>query len=150
MTRVARRCGTQRDIDELLALRAMTRSQMEHEPDVTVAPDVSYGSLHGVDRLHAPGASSAHFYFEGDELKLVYVPRTAVGGTPADDWLAHVGPGPQLRSRTGKRAVLEVRPDVGFAFAHSDDAVELAEVFPPTTLEEYERRIYEDPGSFIR
>jgi hypothetical protein len=137
-------------VDELLSLRELTRSRLETEPGVTVDPHVAYGSLTGVDRLHAVGLSPAHFYFAGDDLELVYVPRAAVSQAPAAAWLERVGPGPQLRSRTGKRSVLEVRPELGFAFAHDEGAVELAEVFPPTTLDDYEQRIYEDPGPFVR
>jgi hypothetical protein len=137
-------------VDELLALRGVTRAGLEAQPDVTVASGVSYGALSGVDRVHAPAFSPAHFYFAGADLKLVYVPRTAVGDIRAADWLERVGTGPQLQSRTGKRALLEVRPALGFAFSHDEDAVELAEVFSPTTLAEYEREIYEDPGSFVR
>jgi hypothetical protein len=137
-------------VDELLALRDLTRSRLEAEPGVTVDRQVAYGSLTGVDRMHAAALSPAHFYFSGDTLELVYVPRPALTGTPAADWLERVGPGPQLRSRTGKRSVLEVRPEIGFAFAHDDGEVELAEVFAPMTLEAYEHGIYEDPGSFVR
>jgi hypothetical protein len=43
-----------------------------------------------------------------------------------------------------------VRPEVGFAFAHEDGIVQLAEVFAPATLALYEREIYKDPGQFIR
>ena len=137
-------------VDELLSLRELTRSRLEAEPGATVDPDVAYGSLKGVDRVHASSLSPAHFYFAGDDLELVYVPRGAISGAPAAAWLERVGPGPQLRSRTGKRSVLEVRPELGFAFAHDDGAVELAEVFTPTTLDGYEQRIYEDPGPFVR
>jgi hypothetical protein len=137
-------------IDELLSLRELTRSRLEAEPSATVDRDVAYGSLKGVDRVHAAGLSPAYFYFRGDDLKLVYVPRAAVSEAPAAAWRERVGSGPQLRSRTGKRFVLEVRPALGFAFAHDDGAVELAEVFEPTTLDDYEQRIYEDPGPFVR
>jgi hypothetical protein len=139
-----------RNPDELLALRNVTRATLEAEPDLTVAPGVAYGALHGVDRLHAPGFSPAHFYFAGEALQLVYVPQAGVAGARATEWLDRLGPGPHLRSRTGKRAVLEVRPDAGLAFSHDAGEVELAEVFTPMSLDAYERQIYEDPGEFIR
>ncbi len=137
-------------IDEILALRDTSRPALEAERDATVDVDVGYGSLRGVDRLHSPRRSPAHFYFSGDELELVYVPRAVLTGVPAERWLSRVGPGPSLRSRRGKRAILEVRPEVGLAFAHEDDELQLAEVFAPTTLAGYEQTIYEDPGSFVR
>jgi hypothetical protein len=135
---------------DLLALRDVTRGELENQADASVTEDVGYEGLEGVDRIHAPSFSPAHFFFAGPELKLVYVPRTAVGGQDAQPWLDELGSGPQLRSRTGKRGVLEVRPERGFAFSHQDDQVELAEVFPPTTLEAYERDIYEEPAPGIR
>lgn len=136
-------------IEELLSLRELTRSRLEAQPGATVDFEVAYGSLKGVDRVHAADLTPAYFYFAGDDLQLVYVPRAAVAGAPAAAWLTRVGPGPQLRSRTG-RSALEVRPELGFAFAHDDGAVELAEVFSPTTLDDYGERIYEDPRTFAR
>ena len=138
------------EIAELLALREVTRGELENQADASVDEDVGYEALEGVDCIHAPSFSPAHFFFAGPELKLVYVPRTAVGGQDAQPWLDELGPGPQLASRTGKRGVLEVRPERGFAFSHQGGAVELAEVFPPTTLEAYERDIYEEPEPEIR
>jgi hypothetical protein len=138
------------EISELLALRDVTRGELENQADASVAEDVAYEALRGVDRIHAPSFSPAHFYFAGPELRLVYVPRTAVGGQPAQPWLDELGPGPQLASRTGKRGVLEVRAERGFAFSHQAGEVELAEVFPPSTLEAYERDIYEQPAPEIR
>lgn len=137
-------------LDTLLALREVTRAELEAEPDVTVVTGVAYERLHGVDRLHSARRSPAHFFFTGEELRLVYLPSAAVAGEGAQTWLDRFGAGPQLRSRTGKRAVLEVRPDHGVAFAHEDGELQLVELFAPTTLEAYEREIYEDPGSFIR
>jgi hypothetical protein len=137
-------------IAELLALRDVSRGELENQADASVAEDVAYEALGAVDRIHAPSFSPAHFYFAGPELKLVYIPRAAVGGQDAQPWLDELGPGPQLASRTGKRGVLEVRPELGFAFSHQDGEVELAEVFPPTTLEAYERDIYEEPAPEIR
>ena len=138
------------EIAELLALREVTRGELENQADASVDEDVGYEALEGVDCIHAPSFSPGHFFFAGPELKLVYVPRTAVGGQDAQPWLDELGPGPQLASRTGKRGVLEVRPERGFAFSHQAGAVELAEVFPPTTLEAYERDIYEEPAPEIR
>ena len=137
-------------IAELLALREVTRGELENQADASVDEDVGYEALGGVDCIHAPSFSPAHFFFAGPELKLVYVPRTAVGGQDAQPWLDELGSGPQLASRTGKRGVLEVRPERGFAFSHQAGVVELAEVFPPTTLEAYERDIYEEPAPEIR
>ena len=137
-------------IAELLALRDVTRGELENQADASVDEDVGYEALGGVDCIHAPSFSPAHFFFAGPELKLVYVPRTAVGGQDAQPWLDELGPGPQLASRTGKRAVLEVRPERGFAFSHQAGGIELAEVFPPTTLDAYEREIYEEPAPEIR
>ena len=138
------------EIAELLDLRDVMRGELENQADASVDEDVGYEALGGVDCIHAPSFSAAHFFFAGPELKLVYVPRTAVGGQDAQPWLDELGPGPQLASRTGKRAVLEVRPERGFAFSHQAGGVELAEVFPPTTLDAYERDIYEEPAPEIR
>lgn len=138
------------DPEALLALLTTTRAELEAKADVTVATDVSYEGLEGVDRLHSDLLSPAHFYFAGDDLKLVYVPHAAFAPGAADAWLRRFGPGPQLRSRAGKRAVLEVRPEAGVAFSHEDGEVQLVEIFESTTLDAYERDVYQDPGDFIK
>jgi hypothetical protein len=141
---------TSSDPEALLTLLTTTRAELEVKPDVTVAQNVSYEAIKGVDRLHSDLFSPAYFYFAGDELKMVYVPHTAFEPGVASAWLKRFGPGPQLRSRAGRRAVLEVRPEVGVAFSHEDGELQLVEIFDSTTLDAYERDIYEDPGDFIR
>jgi hypothetical protein len=130
------------------ALRDLPRAELEARPDATVAEGVGYEGLSGVDRITTGGV---HHFFAGDRLAVVYVPRAAVGGTPAAPFRDELGPGDELRSRTHKRSVLHVWPDRGLALSvDEDDAVELAEVFPPMTLDEYRERIYDEPPAHVR
>jgi hypothetical protein len=56
----------------------------------------------------------------------------------------------ELRSRQGKRAMIELDAQRGVAFSRDDDEVGFVEMFPPTTVEDYRERIWFDPGDFIK
>jgi hypothetical protein len=136
------------EVERWSALRDLPRARLEANPDARVAPDVGYERLTGVDRVSTGGR---HHFFAGDELAVVYLPRAAVGGTDAAPLFEELGPGEELRSRTGKRSLMHVWPDRGLAVSVDEDgAVELAEVFPPTTLDGYRERIYDEPPAHVR
>jgi hypothetical protein len=137
-------------LDELLALRELDRGAIVERLGASpeqITPDVSYGSLGHVDRLTAPGAHPAHFFFRGDELALIYVPEDALHGVTPDQL---GGPGERLRSRFGKDAALYVHADRGVAYTEENGAVVALEVFPPTTLDRYRDEIWWEPPGFIR
>lgn len=142
------------ELEDLLALRDLSRAQVRDRfgiPDSGVDPDVAYQRIVDVDRLHEPAAFPGHFYFRGNDLAMIYVPRTALGDTDLSSLQRDLGePAAMLRSRTGENSSLLVYPDRGIAFATDGEKVEIVEVFPPTTLEEYSTGIYKDPGEFIR
>lgn len=137
-------------LERALALRGLSRADvLERAPGATVEDDVRYERLRPVARVRAPELWPGHFYFDGERQVMLHA------GEPEDadpDGLAAaLGPGEhELRSRAGKRAVLRVWPQRGVAFSEEDGAVDFLEIFEPTTLEDYEGRIYEDPGPFIR
>ena len=56
------------------------------------------------------------------------------------------------RKRVGKGALMHVWPSRGLAVSmtRARDAIELLEVFPPTTLDTYRRDIWRDPGPFTK
>jgi hypothetical protein len=142
------------ELEDLLTLRDLSRAEVRDRfaiPDSGVDPDVAYERITGVDRLHEPGAFPGHFYFRADDLTMIYIPRTALGDTDLGSLQRALGePAATLRSRTGEDSSLLVYPARGVAFATDGEKVEIVEVFPPTTLEEYTAGIYKDPGEFIR
>jgi hypothetical protein len=140
------------DLDETLALRALSRSEVAARfglGEDAVVPDVAYENLRPVDRLSTP---AGHFFFQGDRQAMLYVPRSMLEGTDPAALERGLGgpPAAQLPSRTGADSELRVWPDRGVAFATDGRAVEVLEVFPPTTLERYRDEIWNDPGEFIR
>jgi hypothetical protein len=82
---------------------------------------------------------------------MLYVPRSALADADLDELERELGePAAKLRSRTGEDSSLFVYPDHGVAFATDGEHIEILEIFPPTTLDEYVSGIYKDPGDFIR
>jgi hypothetical protein len=140
------------ELADLLALRELSRDALQARLGaLEVDPDVAYEGIGGVDRLHDPAAFPGHFYFRGDALQMLYVPRSALGDTDLGALRSELGePAATLSSRTGEDSSLLVYPERGVAFATDGEKVEILEVFPPTTLDAYVAGIYQDPGEFIR
>ena len=138
-------------LDDLLALRSLDRAGVAARfGGARTTPDVRYEGIEGVDRLD-PEDLPAHFFFLGDEQLMLYVPRRALADVGPEQLRAELGPpAASLRSRTGGDSQLLVWPDQGVAFATDGASVEILEVFPPTTLEDYSEHIYQDPGEFFR
>ncbi len=142
-------------VASLLGLRDLTREQvlslMQVAPDAVVN-DVAYEKVTGVSRVTKGSVFPGHFFLRGAEVAMVYVgdPSFLDSLTPAGIEQELGGKGTILRSRIGKTSNQHVYPDRGFAFAETDDVVEMVEVFSPMSLEDYQARIYNDPGPFIR
>jgi hypothetical protein len=133
-----------------LALRGLTRGELLAQvPDARVEEDVRYEGLRPVARVRAPELWPGFFYFDGERQAMLYAGDPE--GVAPEELAGELGPdGHELRSRAGKRAVLRVWPEQGVAFSEENGAVDFLEVFAPTTLEDYQARIYEDPGTFTR
>lgn len=140
------------ELADLLALRDLSREELQARlGPLETDPGVAYERIGGVDRLSDLGRFPGHFYFRGDALQMLYVPRSALGDTSLEELRGELGePAATLSARTGEDSSLLVYPDRGVAFATDGDRVEILEIFPPTTLEAYESGIYKDPGEFIR
>jgi hypothetical protein len=139
------------ELADLLALRELSRAQLEARfGGVEADPNVAYEGITGVDRLHS-GAFPGHFYFRGDELAMLYVPRSALRDASLGELQRELGePAARLSSRTGEDSTLNVYPERGVAFATDGERVEILEVFPPTTRKAYVAGIYDPPPEFIR
>lgn len=140
------------ELADLLALRELSRDELlARFPTLETDPEVSYEGVAHVDRLHDPAAFPGHFYFRGAALAMLYVPRSALEDADLGELRRELGePAGTLSSRTGEDSSLLVYPERGVALATDGERVEIVEVFPPTTLEEYASAIYQDPGDFIR
>ena len=139
------------DLDRWMALRGLTLDQARARLGVHGEPDVRYERLRPVWRLHNPDVHPGHFYFDGNRQVMQYVGAAGLEGVDPDELERRLGgPGELLRSRAGKSSVMHVYADRGAAFSSDGHEVELLELFPPTTFEDYRTRIYEDPGAFIK
>jgi hypothetical protein len=139
------------ELADLLALRELSRDELEARfGAVETDPHVRYEGLEHVDRLHFD-AFPGHFYFRGDELAMLYVPRSALRDASLEDLQRELGePAATLSSRTGEESSLLVYPERGLAFATDGEQVEILEVFPPTTRKAYLAAVYDPPPEFIR
>ena len=131
-----------------LALRDLSRAEVEARPGASVAEDVAYERVQGVDRVSTP---DAHFFFDGDRLRVVYVSDASFGDMPAGPLIDELGRGEIMRSRAGKHSTMHVWPDRGLAASvdEDDERLEFVEVFAPMSLDEYLDGIYEEPAPHL-
>ena len=109
-----------------------------------------YESLKRVDAMEAPDGTT--IYIRGDDVQLVYVGEDALPAGVSHDALVAVAgsEGERLRSRQGKKARMHVVADRGIAWSEERGEVGFVELFPPTTLADYQRTIYREPMPFRR
>jgi hypothetical protein len=137
-------------VHALLQLRSYTRADAEQ----AVAPaqtqnDARYEKLRGLTRIS--GKAPLHFFFAGDKVALVYASADFLTNLSAATIKRELGrEGTRLASRAGKTSVQHVYPEMGFAYSETGGVCDFAEVFPPTTLADYQKRIYQAPGPFIK
>jgi hypothetical protein len=140
-------------LEDLLKLSgaslADAASALDADPDEREEVE-GYEGLADLDLVEAPGG--ARIYLRGEDVVVIYLGRrTLPEGTDADAVEAAVGSaGVELRSRQGKRAHIHVVADQGVAWSELDGTVGFIELFPPTTFEDYQATIYDEPGPFIR
>jgi hypothetical protein len=139
------------ELVDLLALRERSRHELAARfPGLETDPQVRYEGIEHVDRLHSD-AFPGHFYFRGDDLAMLYIPRSALTDTDLGALRRELGePAATLSARTGEDSSLLVYPERGVAFATDGEQVEIVEIFPPTTRKAYEAGIYDPPPERIR
>lgn len=140
-------------LDDYLRLRERSLTYIRRMLDLNdqqIDHDLRYEKLTGVNRLHNPEKNPAHFYFRDTLLEMIYLGGDALHDVSAADLQQGLdGAGTLLRSRAGKRANLHVYPEQGVAFSEEGGELDFIEIFPPTTLSQYQERIYKEPGAFI-
>jgi len=114
--------------------------------DDAVARGVEYGPRSGLDEAET---ATGRVVFDGDRVAVVYLSGHALRPTKPDDLLAELGEGEELPGAASAGSVLHVYPAEGLAFSHDGPKLEMAEAFPPTTLDEYRATLYRDPPSFV-
>lgn len=141
--------------DLALGRRLVTMS--EHQvrallgPDLEEDGDSGYEGLDDLVELVNLDVFPGSIFLADGAVRLVYVPRSGVEGMSLEQIERQVtGEPARLRSRAGKKATMRVWPEEGVAVSADAQGVHFVELFPPTTLEEYEREIYEEPPRFIR
>ncbi|MDA8286031.1 MAG: hypothetical protein M0Z42_22635 [Actinomycetota bacterium] len=142
------------DLESLLEVRDLSRQAIEERFELS-ADDVEHGVRYeaatGLDLLANEASAPARFYFRGPDLVMLYVDGSSLEHPSAKAVVAKLGePTATLRSRAGKASTLYLYPSRGFAYSACGDAFDFIEVFHPTTLERYQREIYQDPGHFVR
>ncbi|HHG84821.1 MAG TPA: hypothetical protein ENJ82_08720 [Bacteroidetes bacterium] len=113
----------------------------------------AYEKLKNLTWLHQPDSNPAHFYFEDDHLRLIYLNISAdvvqqLSPTEMFAALGQMPPKDVLRSRAGKLAQHYAYPKQGIAFSVESDMLVFIELFPPMSRSAYLEQIYQDPGPF--
>ncbi len=118
-----------------------------------VDPDTSYGRSDHLTELYDPASSPARIFFrDRSRSLLVYIGgSSSLGDLTHADVEAELGvPDTVLACRSGKEYAQWVFPGRGVAVATSATDVAFVEIFPPMTLDEYVRTLYDEPGPFVR
>jgi hypothetical protein len=141
-------------LDGLIALRELSRDEVLERfglGEGDIVSGVGYENLTGLDRIDGGEDFPGHFFFRGRDQVLLYLGRAALADAELGELERELGaPTETLRSNTGAESQLRVHPDRGVAYATDGSAVEILELFGPTTIERYRSDFYEDPGEFIR
>jgi hypothetical protein len=142
--------GACRAMLELTA--AQVRARLEINGAGEIHEGVKYEGLAGVTQYYNRDVLPARIYVRADRVDMVYVPSgPALAGVTCYDLDAEAGGKPvSFRSRAGKEYVHYAHTEQGLAYSAKGDDVRFVEVFPPCSLDAYEREIYRDPGPFIR
>jgi hypothetical protein len=130
------------DLDTVTSLTDASAGQRE---SIT-----GYQGLRDLDVIEAPGGERIHV--RGDDVELIYLGPSAIPAALTSDSLSEAldSEGDVLRSRQGKRASLHVVADRGVAWSEEDGEIGFIELFPPTTLDIYRRRIFQNPPTFAQ
>jgi hypothetical protein len=143
------------DLDAWLSLRELSMEDVRERfaiADEQVDPDLTFGELSGVVRLHNPRTHPGHFYFKDGAFLQLYV---GGGGGELDGISAEAlrqrmgGTGTPLRSRVGKPYTHYVYPEQGLAFSTRNGAVRYLQIFPPTSLAAFTSQLYQEPEPYV-
>lgn len=139
-----------RTLKQWLSLKDLTYDELKIKLGINVGHierAVSYQKLTGLTRIFKRDANPARFYFIDQELILIYVisPLALANLTPIEI-KNHFEQNPvMLKSRTGKTAKHVVFAEGGLAFSEDSGRVIFLEIFPPTDIETYKEKIYQEP-----
>jgi hypothetical protein len=136
-------------LEDWLALRDASLAEVRARLGADAAelvPDAGYGQMTGLAMVHAPGDPAIYFFADA-RLAVLRVEEPRID---AAELLERVGEdAPTLRSAAGKHVWVHVRAGDGLAVAEDHGRIAYVEVFPPTTFEDYERRIHQPPPAFV-
>lgn len=140
-------------VDQILELpgaplaEAVAITQVDASERQTVT---RYQGLHDLEAFSS--SDGARILLRGDDVVLVYLGRASLAGGIDHAALAAAfdSEGHELRSRQGKTATMHVVAERGAAWSENDGVVGFVELFPPTSLAQYEREIYVEPRPFRR
>lgn len=142
------------DLDSFIAFRNLSMDEIRIRLSISeenIESNVSYEKLTQLTKYNS-NEHIGHFYFREGKLVILYIGK--------NEKLEQLDPktlqeklgeqGIRLRSRAGKKFNHYVYPAKGVAFSADSHSVRFIEIFPPTSLEEYKAKIYDEPQPFIK
>jgi hypothetical protein len=138
-----------KDLTQLLDMRSLDRAGVIAACDAS-ADDVddgySYQSMQDLSVLRPKRLHDSRIYFDGDAVVMIALSEPSISATVIRDAMS--SDVVELRSRQGKKAMIEVDAGAGLAFSRDDDEIGFLEIFPPTTIDDYRTRIWKEPPAF--
>lgn len=135
-------------LESLLKFRNYTFSSLKKEFDIQesdIITEVEYLKLKDLTVIDKEGILPGSFYFSGENLTMIYIEDPNILSTlSVEEILETCGEGEVLRSRAGKTSIMHVYPEQGFALSTSGKSLDFMEVFPPTSIENYKRKVYKE------
>lgn len=143
--------STQAPLEELKTLREMPQDELRAKLQITeehVREDRRYGKLETTTQWHNPAVHPGYFVFHEGKLVAIYVDDAEYLSALEPGALGLGEPDVQLRSRAGKRVPYRVYASEGVAVAADSGKVYYVEVFAPTTADEYQASLYDEPPPY--
>jgi hypothetical protein len=112
---------------------------------------VSYEKITDVSRVCLRG--NQYFFFRDGKLQIIYISDPVLAKNLWNEFKSQAylnTPDKTVRSRAGKTSNQVIFAGEGITASISQDNVDFIEIYSPCALQDYLRRIYLEPGPFIR
>lgn len=119
--------------------------------DREIQNNVSYEKLDSVTRVSLPGGQ--YFHFKEDKLLLIYISGEEAVKSVWNEFknaTSSASPEKKVRSRAGKTSNQLIYASQGVTASTDKNEVHFIEIYPPCSVEDYLKHIYEEPQRFIR
>ena len=116
--------------------------------DEEIKEGLSYGRLRGLSLIEVHGNLPSTLYCKGEKVILVYISGSRTNISVSQLQGAYPQADVINPSRAGKRFSHYVVAKEGVSWSDNGEEVAFIEIFPPTTVSNWKKTFYQDPGLF--